>query len=631
MPYLPQIFNTPIPDLTDPDAEMANSEVQQPPVASPREMALANLFRQQMTSPEDEELKRLREREDAIYERIMKGPRQRAKEIAAEMWKDRYGVTESSGKLRRIFAGLGETARGIAGGAKYESIPDQARELATKEYQTEVGPLQREASVLSSAQKAAKAQADLTRYRNEQLAKDWYIGQRKLGQTDEQIAIRSGLSKAQIDKIKADIGLTEAKTDLTNEQVNAAQQQNAVRKQFGGQLPTGALGNAFGLNFLGNQDPEQATGIANTYGMLNSTGKGSAGGPKTLVKAPYDKLVTGYDAEGRLHANKVPDFKYIWQSAPGTAANTPKPAWFQASPEQNSVKSVAPVSVSYQQLQPEKNGKEFRFTDIDGEQRNLAPRPGNIATERVDPTHVDNLSKRFDVDPKSFNGFRSRRFTDWVGPAIKEPTERASAKSAYYTSLSQLTRDAVNAYANHGDDNISGLYTTFDNNIKAFAGDLPPEAIAIRQSAVDTIATRILELSGKAVTNQERALYMKALPNLTTDAAPTFVAKAIILKHMLDTRKMFAEGRMTDAEIDKFYSTTGGQRLAKMAEVQFELLNRFREATANGKPFYIGTTKYTSYDEAAKALKETMSRKTMNKYFKQGLKEAGITDVIPLN
>lgn len=633
---MPNIFDIPMPEMDQAQTggvpQMGLMPISQPPVASPQEMALANLFRQQMPNPEDDELKRLREREDAIYERIMKGPRARAKELTAELWKERYGITEKSGKLARIFAGIGEIGRAGGGGKSYVSIPDQARELAMKEYQTEVGPLQREASVLSSAQKAAKAQADLTRYRNEQLLKDWYIQQRKLGQTDERIAITSGMSKAQIDKIKADIGWTEAKTNLTNEQVDAAQQQNALTRYFGGAKPTGTLANAFALNNLGNQDPGQANDVVGAYNLLGGGRTGSSGtGEKQTVRIQTTRPIVSYDAEQRPHVVQAPIERVFRENIPGSAAAGAKPSWFQASPEQNAVKSVAPVSVSYQQLQPEKNGKEFRFTDIDGEQRNLAVRPGNVATERVDPTHIDNLSKRFGVDPKAFNGFRSRRFTDWVGPAIKEPTERASAKSAYYTSLAQLTRDAVNAYASHNDENISGLYNTFDNNIKAFAGDLPPEAIAIRQSAVDTIATRILELSGKAVTNQERALYMKALPNLTTDAPSTFVAKSMILKHMLDTRKMFAEGRMTDAEIDKFYSTTGGQRLAKMAEVQFDLINRFRESAANGKPFVLGNKTYTNLDEGAKALKATMSRETMNKYFKQGLKEAGITDVIPLN
>ena len=636
---MPNLFDIPMPEIDQPQPgvpSMGPMPVDQPPVASPEQMALANLFRQQMAGPEDEEIKRLREREDEIYARIMKGPRQRAKELTAEMWKDKYGVTENSGKLRRIFAGLAETGRAIGGGAKYESIPDKARELATKEYQTEVGPLQREASVLSSAQKAAKAQADLTRYRNEQLLKDWYVQQRKLGQTDEQIAMRAGLTKAQIDKLRSDTALTDEKANLTGQQTFEKQLTNEALAGTGGFKLTGQPANAAGINAMGERNPTDANNLIGTLGLIGTGGRNSAGNAgKQTVRETYMKDVSGWGTDGELHVVKVPSEKIYRENIPGgvnTSLSAAPPSWFQKpAAEARALAQIAPPGISAAQISPEPGRKSYKIQDVDGESYSTTPRPGNLVTQRVDPSHIDRLSSEFGLDKNKLKNFRTSRFTDFVGPRIKEPTERANAKRAYYESLSDLTRKSVNAFASRDDSDISGLFDSFENNLKAMTGELSPEAISIRQSAIDTISTRILELSGKAVTNQERALYMKALPNINSDAPATFVAKAMTLKHMLDMRKMFADARLRDDEIDRLYSTRGGQILANMAATQFRKIDEFRNATAAGKPITIGNKTYTNMDEAAKAIKNGMSRDTINKYFKQALKEAGINDAIPLD
>jgi hypothetical protein len=67
-----------------------------------------------------------------------------------------------------------------------------------------------------------------------------------------------------------------------------------------------------------------------------------------------------------------------------------------------------------------------------------------------------------------------------------------------------------------------------------------------------------------------------------------------------------------------------------MAATQFRKITEFRTAAANGQPIYIGGKKYTDMDAAAKAIKNGMNRETVNKYFKQALKEAGINDAIPV-
>lgn len=585
----------------------------------------------QISDPEIEK------REKLLWDKINKGPRERAKELAAQEWQDRYGLKETSGKGRRFLAGLAEMARGIGSGAKYESIPDRAAERGLKEYQAEVGPLQRELGVISQARThAAKLAAD-TAQKNADRDLKQVLAMSRLNMDDAQIAKLTGRSEPEIAGIKlkfAQAGLIEARTTGQNLSNESAGMTNAVQKLFGGVKPTGDLSNAYGLNNMAGANPEQASSILDTAKFFKqATGKTStAGGPKQTVRVPYMRSVTGWDSEGRPHIEKFPDEKVYRETIPGGGVNTSlqnaPPSWYKGTQRFG---PTPPPGVGEPDFTPNPDGKSFRVTQMSGEEYNATPQNANIIRRRVDPSHATRLARDFEIPIEKFRNFDSSRFTDAVGSPIKEKTERAAARQNYYQALSELTRLSANAFASNRPDNISGLFENFENTLKAMTGNLPAEAIAIRQASIDAIATRILELSGKAVTNQERTLYMKSLPNLATDAPETFVAKSMILKHMLDVRQAFGELRVSDQDVDKLYSTRAGSILATMARVKFNKLEQLRTMVASGKPMTIGNKVYTDPQAAAKVIAESTNRSTVARYIKLALKEAGITDVIPLD
>ena len=188
-------------------------------------------------------------REKAIYDRIMKSPSERAKERTAEMWNERYGVKPESGKLRRILAGIGEVARGIGAGAKYQSIPDMAREEALKEYQAEVPNLNRELATISGQKNAAMSAMQKQNAASLKYAVDSY-----------RAAMAGIKSQAEADSINA---RTPEQVKLLARQADAAEAQaNLTNTKAYNETVTGGRAGLVGdIAWLQSQNPEQMAKI----------------------------------------------------------------------------------------------------------------------------------------------------------------------------------------------------------------------------------------------------------------------------------------------------------------------------------------------------------------------------------
>lgn len=251
-------------------------------------------------------------REKAIYDRIMKSPSQRAKERTAEMWEERYGVKPESGKLRRIFAGLGEVARGISAGAKYQSIPDMAREEAMKEYQAEVPNLNRELATISGQKNAALSAMQRQNSAAMKYAVDSLRAATK-GAVDEAqaAAIRAKFPK-EVQRLAAQAEAAEAQANLTN--IRATNELSS-----GGR--SGLVGDAA---WLQAQNPELASKI---LGMRNAVGQQDAlfklmGNPRVYQTPGSGGTRRTTTTMKRVKVGVGPDGSELYEDRPYTSTTT---------------------------------------------------------------------------------------------------------------------------------------------------------------------------------------------------------------------------------------------------------------------------------------------------------------------
>lgn len=222
------------------------------------------------------------EREKQIWEKIMKGPRGRAKELVAEEWKDQYGVDEKSGKLKRIFAGLGEMGRSIANAQnpRYRGLVDTATDRGMEEYKAEVGPLQRELGVLTQAKTAAAKMMQQKAASETAAQVRAYAAAVNATKTAAQVAAIEAKFPAEVKKIAAETGLLLERT------------KNVIQDTENDKA-TGGLSGIFGAANAW-KDPAESADQRRTWadmeGLKNAlTG---AGVPKTPVQVPGAAGVT---------------------------------------------------------------------------------------------------------------------------------------------------------------------------------------------------------------------------------------------------------------------------------------------------------------------------------------------------
>lgn len=522
------------------------------------------------------------EREKLLWEKINRGPRQRSKELEAEMWKDRYGVQESSGKFRRFLAGLGETARGIGGGAAYKSIPDQAAERGMKEYQAEVGPLQRELGVLSQSRAAAmkvqqKAQSDAEANKIKQV-----LAMSRMGVDQANIAKVLGITEPEQAKILetlAKAGNQEAEAALRARQTINAEKTLGLTGDTGAAMALGGTD-----KFLTNLDKITA---------LKGLNKNIGGSQGTMQNLPSqttrEQFIPGPNGLERVVTNST---TVSPRRVPGAGMSPDAVSKLKASilggqsaPEETATPQIAQQIPSPQipsgpvearQLPPRRVPHEFQYFDGRGY------KPTNIHPSQ------ESALKAFKGD-QPLPEWLAARFKHEVLPGTGRKTADDNVRSQFDDAANELFRSATDSYSTGKLDSLTGLWPNFSTKLKSMqSGGLSLGDVKTRSDAVNAMALKILDLSGKAVTESERRILSTPLPDLSMDSDTTLLYKSILL-NQVSRRMQYLRGmKLTDPEMNALKSAAEPE-LKKNMDRQLAILTSLGQAAKIGNTDPKGT------------------------------------------
>ncbi len=579
-------------------------------------------------------------REQSIWDKINRGPRERADELTAKGWKDRYGVDTGSGKLKRGFAALGEIGRTISqrNNKNFLGIADEAEKRGMEEYKAEVPVLQRELGVMSQAKTAAAKMQQKAIADRMAIQVKAYAAEANAVKTGAQATAIEAKYPEEVKKLAAQYGLITAQKDLTEAKNFELDLTNEALASTGGFKLDPKGQRAAGVGFLSRNNPGEATTLMDTFKAFedaSAKGAGAGSGEKQTVRVPIKRPVTGWDAQGRPHTTYVDDEKVYRERVPGGDGVDTS---LQTYPWEKKAVAPLPPSVAPQAAAPGDKPDQVTVRTVNGSEYASTPNPNKpkfsngVWKKPIHDSQIARLSSLMDIDKSKFANWESDRYPDSIGPPIKAPSSESLAHRAYERSLRDLSRATGEEFVNNNLGNIGGLVDNFINTLKSFTGDIPQEAINIRQLSTDAAFSKILAMSGKATTQFEMKTHMKNLPNIAADHPSVIVFKAMQLKHMLDLRQMFDELRFTDKDIDNFYQTRAGNALAAMPKATFDKMEELRQLQSGSKSsIMIGGKEFKSVEKAAAEIKAGMSRTFINQLMKQALKESNITDAIPLN
>ncbi len=534
-------------------------------------------------------------REQQIWERLNRGPRDRGDELTKKGWEDRYGINEGSGKRACLFAGLGEAGRAVAQGKQYKSIADAAQEQGLKEYQVEVSPLQRELGVISANKRAQAALSQKTAFQEAKMLQDAYVAERRLGQTDEDLIRKGKFTRAQIQKIVADISLNEAKTEN-------------VKTDTANDKATGGLTGVFGAANTWGQNPTdpQTQGKMRTWADmqgLTAALRGS-GAPKVPTTSTSTSTGTKYvttdqgveahpDTRVSVRSGMAPDPNAIAQNVdaararllnPQAPAGTPAPT--PQTPAAAPIPALLPQPVAPAKRQPvvSVDGQAFREDPNPASARQVGFRGGRFTSLNVDPSwsnYLKSYTKNEDPEnlpPRFLSKFKGRL----IGGA--KTTDEQRVQTEFRSSIRSLADDSMSLFANNKLGEVTGIPGGWVTQFKAMMpAGVDISNIKTRSEAVNTMANYILAKSGKAVTENERRILMQSLPNLDRDSAPTLMQKTLVLQ-VLARRMSFQQGmRLSDDEMDSLMRSPSGRRAADMDKKIYNILDAVNKATRNGQ------------------------------------------------
>lgn len=514
-------------------------------------------------------------REQLLWNKINKGPRERAKELAAEEWKNRYGITESSGKGRRILGGLGELFRGIAQGSKYESISDKAAAQGMKEYQAEVGPLQRELGVLSQAKSAALKALSQQQIAQEKNAVEQYKARIAGAKTLQEAEMIKALTPERVKKLAAETENLTANTGLTNEKTNT----EAIRG--GNLLRTFGLNGQAGLTAAMSPD-SSPDGIARTWGDMQALkaalapNKGSSGGTTTttrqaLVDGPNGKeiqdLTSTSTRSGKTQAPLTPESaRQISQQFFGNRA---QPLDSAATPSPTITQSPTSGPVEFRQLPSRGNLTEFHY--FDGKK---------YVPTNIHPTQ-ESVLKAYKGD-KQLPEWLASRFRAPVIPGSQKKTIEDIARSQFNDAASELLKSASTAYGDGKLEVLTGPGQNFMAKIKGMQSNgLTLGDVKTRADAVNAMALKILELSGKAVSDSERRILSTPLPDLGMDSDTTLLYKAMLTSQVSRRLQYMKAMKLNDAEMEALKNAAEPD-LKKNISMQLNVLSALNKSAKLG-------------------------------------------------
>ena len=475
-------------------------------------------------------------REKAIWEKINKGPRQRAKELAAQEWENRYGIKETSGKGRRVLGGIGELLRGIAQGSKYESIDDKAAERGLKEYQAEVGPLQRELGVLSQAKSAAmrvnqKAVSDAEENKIKQV-----LAMSRLGVDQANISKVLGVTEPEQIKIlesQARIGNLEAQAALRKRQTQDLELRGGL---------TGTPANA---KVQSEMSPEQQNGINRAiFGNTEAASMGKLSGSPDMFKSLSGGGTRTSTTMRDVPAGVGPGGMQLFEQRPSTTTSQTAPRnVFDAAKAGSAVESFkqrlgmvaqtaregntpdSPVAVFES---PNGNQVAFKRNNTPPKMEVTVENGQTVARPKLDTLLKDTLAPYFPSVDWNHSTATPRNYTNISRVAMpkKELSQQDQLNQAYIDSGKRLAENGMREYIKGQLGDTSGILGNVKGGLSRMFGKSSTGQTLINTQAKDMFAKYSLAMTGKSSNPTEKRRFEEILP-ATTDNERTFMQKAL--------------------------------------------------------------------------------------------------------
>lgn len=518
-----------------------------------------------------------REREESNYEKIireklLKGPRERAEELTAKAWKDRYGVTESSGKFRRIMAGLSEVGRAIGSGKNYESIPDRARHAAEKEYTAEVGPLQRELGVLSQARTAGnQLQQRMMEAANKQTLAQAGIMlknrvadatiQKTLGLTDQEYAKTL--------KTLAETGNIDAKTALTELQTKQLESTRGFKGGAANAWLQTQLPKEEQNTFLGAL-AQQVAATKGTEALFKGGGAGAGGGrTSTRTGGSWKEVGT---VDGRKEFQWFPNTSTMVSGGGGNAANSLAQTYDNwkrlmggasnvmgdpAPPPAQPAAGPVPLAQALkpQPATPKVAAAAAAKSDV----------PVALQTNITAPGKSDFINNNLGV----YKGLRSvwhgaefdneadlpeRARSVWIG-SERNLTEQDKARDASFVLVNRAANTAIDATLKDALSWNVGPLGSAVGTFNRMRGKSQPEATKLVQEVEDGLAQFVKMISGTQVSDAEARRLKEVLAN-RGDNENTFLQKVISTSLRTAETTWADRARLSRAERQAMFSNS---------------------------------------------------------------------------
>lgn len=603
------------------------------PIDYSLETPLAKILAQQratQTSPEPEEAPVVsapsmqqslmdailaREKEESNYEKILRdkiarGPRERAEELTAKAWKDRYGVTESSGKFRRFLAGLGEVGRAIGAGKNYQSIPDAAQHAAEKEYTAEVGPLQRELGVLSQAKTAGN-----------QLQQRMMEAAQKHDLNQAGLLLKSKLTNAQVEQalgkklvdiareaeIRAKTGDIQAQTLLHTIQARQLDESGGLTGEARNNwLLTKKSPDEFG-KFL-DTTMKNVAAVKGTESLFKTGGSGGGGRTSTRTGGSWREVGT---VDNRKEFQWFPNTSTTTTGGGGAPAQTlsekmdllqkmtGQAASAVSAPGESPLSQVLmpPQAPPQTPVQP----RVVRATD------KSAPISDQVGI--TPPGKSDRISSNLNVYRSLGNIWHGAKFDGegdlpprvrqiWIG-SEKAQTEQDKAREASHVLINRTTNSAIKATLEDALEWNVGLFGSIVGGYNRMRGKSAPEATKLVQEIEDNLAQYVKSISGTQVSDAEARRLKEVLAN-RGDNENTFLQKVIATALRTAETNWADRARLSKAERETLFSNSAvlAQTLA-IEKKALEHLEAAKAAKRNNEPTYRLPGSNVTYQTAA--------------------------------
>lgn len=527
-------------------------------------------------------------RERQLFDKINRGPRERARELTAEGWKQRYGITPTSGKLSKIFAGLGEMGRAITQKDKYVGIADEAFDRGLKEYQVEVGPLQRELGVLSQAKTAAARLNQKTE--NDRLTQGIkaYATAMNGAKTAAEIDALNKLTDPRVKVLAAQAGLlNERAKNVTQDTIN--------------DTATGGLSGIYGAT---NAQSKMAPGQVIDYNknLFNLKSATEAAELRFTPKNFQTLVPSGGGVTTTTRPRNIgvgPGGLPIYENETSTSvrSGTMRPR-FDAGAANTAVsdfmKQMGIISEGTKAAEPvilrDPAGNRVEFT------RSNTPPRTEVTMVDGKVTAKAKLDKRLEETLKSY--FPDFDFThpDAVPGTYKNinhtglrkaDTKEQTAEKIAMEGGKRLVNNAITQYVNDRLGSNVGFFGNIEGKFNRITGKASTGEILINTQSKKNLSDYLRAISGLATTRTEVTRAESVMPS-ETDNENTFMKKALTAMIIGAQTEWMAGVNLPAAVRDKLLNDP---RILKApvrdSELAFKHMNAAQIAKRNGKPTYV--------------------------------------------